>query len=381
MRDDLVVKLRNGRRTACKTHCHDIRSYPYHVGSGYLGYERYRTGCSRICLDDIYDAVLDRVLHIHETDNVHLDCDLPCVFLDGGNLLVSKVQRRQDARRVTGVDTCKLDVLHDSWNIAVGAVRDRICLTLSSVVQETVDEDRSVGCNADCRIHIDSEHLVVVNDFHSSSAEDEGRTYHDGVADLACDGDGLVCIDCHTCLRHGDAQTLHHCPEVVTVLSEVDGLRSSTEDIDAVGLEGSCEVQRSLSAELRDNADRLLLLIDGKNVLECERLEVELVRSIVVCRYRLRVAVYYDGLEAELLECERSMYAAVVELDSLSDPVRAAAQDHDLLVLGRRRLILSDVVGRIVISSILCAGYMNAFPCFLDAELITCLTDEIFGYA
>src|SRR5205085_6422083 len=44
---------------------------------------------------------------------------------------------------------------------------------------------------------------------------------------------------------------------------------------------------------------------------------------------RLRVAVDHDSLVAEPAEALRGVDAAVVELDPLSDPVRARAEDHD----------------------------------------------------
>jgi hypothetical protein len=64
---------------------------------------------------------------------------------------------------------------------------------------------------------------------------------------------------------------------VVTVLSEVDSFRSSTEDIYTVLLEVACKVKRSLTAELSDNADRLFLIVDSENILESKRLEIELI--------------------------------------------------------------------------------------------------------
>ncbi len=69
---------------------------------------------------------------------------------------------------------------------------------------------------------------------------------------------------------------------MVTVLSEVDSLGSCTENVYAVLLEVVSEVERSLSAELSDNAYRLLLLVDRENVLEGKGLEVELIRCIIV---------------------------------------------------------------------------------------------------
>ena len=126
------------------------------------------------------------------------------------------------------MDSGKLDVLHDSGNVAVCAVRDSICFALCSVVQEAVNEDWSVRCNAYCGIHVDSHHLIVMNDFHSSSAKNVRRTNHYGVADLVCDLDGFVSVDSHTCFRHRDAEAVHHCAEVVSVFSKVDSLRCCT---------------------------------------------------------------------------------------------------------------------------------------------------------
>ena len=69
------------------------------------------------------------------------------------------------------MNACKLDMLHNSGNKAVLAVRDSVSLTLCCVVEETVDEYRSVGGNADCRRHIDLHHFIIVNNLHTSAAE------------------------------------------------------------------------------------------------------------------------------------------------------------------------------------------------------------------
>ena len=159
---------------------------------------------------------------------MHLNCDLSCVFLDSLNEFRCKVLRRQDACGVTGVDSGKLDVLHNCRNIAVCTIGDSVCLTLCSVVQETVDEDRSVRCNADSCIHVDSHHLVVVNNLHSSSAENVRRTNHYRVTDLVSDGDSFICINSHACFRHRDAEAVHHGTEVISVFCEVNSLRCCT---------------------------------------------------------------------------------------------------------------------------------------------------------
>ena len=117
---------------------------------------------------------------------------------------------------------------------------------------------------------------------------------------------------------------------MVTILGKVDSLGSSSEDIYAVLFEVVSKVERSLTAELCNNAERLFLFVDSKHVLKRKRLEVKLVRCIIVGRDRFRVAVYDNALKSKLFECKRCMNAAVVELDTLSDPVRAAAEYHYL---------------------------------------------------
>ena len=229
---------------------------------------------------------------------------------------------------------CQLDMLHNTGNEAVCSVRDSVSLALCSVVEEAVDEDGSVRSYADSSIHVNSHHLVIVNDLHSASAENVGRTNHNRIADLVCDSDSLVSVYSHACLRHRNAQLVHHSAEVVSVLSKVDGLRSCTEDIYAVLLQVVCKVERSLSAELSDNANGLFLLVDSENVLKSKGLEIELIRCIIVSRNCLGVAVYDNGLKAQLLQSKCSVNAAVVEFDTLTNSVGTAAKDHDLWLFG-----------------------------------------------
>ena len=114
--------------------------------------------------------------------------------------------------------------------------------------------------------------------------------------------------------------------------------------------------------------------MDRENVFESKRLEVELVRCIIVCGNCLRVAVYDDRLKAELFECESSMNAAVVEFDTLTYSVRAAAEDHYLRSVAYRALVFIEVICRIVVCSVFCTAYVNALPCFLYAEADACVS-------
>ncbi len=120
---------------------------------------------------------------------------------------------------------------------------------------------------------------------------------------------------------------------------EIDGC---AEDGRAGLLDDVGELQGRLAAELHDHALERpvlpLLVEDGEHVLGGQRLEIKPVRRIVIGRHRLGVAVDHDRFVADLAQREGGVAAAIVELDPLPDPVRAAAKDHDLLAVGRSGL-------------------------------------------
>ncbi len=119
--------------------------------------------------------------------------------------------------------------------------------------------------------------------------------------------------------------------------------RSSARSIDAGlvpstgmpgGLERVRELQRRLAAEAHDHAGERLAVAtervaDVAHALDGERLEEQPVAGVVVGRDGLGVAVDHHGLEARVREGERRVHAAVVELDTLADAVRPAAEDDD----------------------------------------------------
>ena len=105
------------------------------------------------------------------------------------------------------------------------------------------------------------------------------------------------------------------------------------------------QLQRRLAAELDDDSDGFLDGDDLQHVLQGEGLEVEPVGGVVVGGDGLGVAVDHDRLEPVLGQGEDAVDAAVVELDPLADAVGAAAEDHDLLAIGRRRLAFALVGG------------------------------------
>ena len=153
------------------------------------------------------------------------------------------------------MDAGQFDMLHDAGDKAGLPVTDRIGFGLDSVVQEAVDEDRPVWGYADGAGHIDPHFIVVVDDLHAPAAQDVGGPHHYRVSDPCAGSQRSVDIRCHIGFRHGDMELLHHFPELIPVLGQVDGLRGSSQNPCAGSLQGPGQVQRGLAAELGDDAN------------------------------------------------------------------------------------------------------------------------------
>ena len=155
-------------------------------------------------------------------------------------------------------------------------------------VQEAVEVERAVGRDADGHRDVFAEHLLVVDDLHPAAAEDEARADHERVADLVGGLERLREVRRHARLGHRDAELVHDGVELVAVLGRLDGVDGRAEHVAAGVLEAAREVERGLAAELDDDAQRLLGLVDLQHVLERDGLEVELVARVVVGRDGLR---------------------------------------------------------------------------------------------
>ena len=122
-------------------------------------------------------------------------------------------------------------------------------------------------------------------------------------------------------------------------------------------------------------------MVNLENVFEADRFEVQLVGGIVVGRNRFGVAVHHDGFVTHFAESHCSVAAAVVEFDTLTDSVRATAENHDLLrVVGSGRFVLA-VVGAIVVELVFHTAHRHCAPAFDHAEFRTLLAHVLFADA
>ncbi len=228
------------------------------------------------------------------------------------------------------MDPRLLDVLHDPGDDGGLAVADRVHVHLDRILEELVDQDRVARGGLERPVHEVPEALGVVDDLHGTAAQDVGGPHQDGIADPRGYPDRLLGV-------HGRA---------VLGLAELEAstiswnrLRSSARSIASgevpmIGTPAFSSPRARFSGVWPPNwtitPSGFSAFHDVEHVLQGQRLEVELVRGVVVGGDRLGVGVDHDRLVALLPQGEGGVDAAVVELDPLADPVRAAAQDHDL---------------------------------------------------
>ncbi len=216
-------------------------------------------------------------------------------------------------------------------------IAERVHVDLGRVFEEAVHQHRAVLREHHRLAHVAAHRVLVVGDHHGAPAQHVGRPHQHRVADPPRHGAGLFDAGGRAVLGRGNSQAVEQRAEQLAVFRQVDVGGVGADDGNALRLERQRQRQRGLPAELHDDAVGLLGVVDVQHFLERQGLEVEAVRGVVVGRDGLGVAVDHDRFDAEVLQGEGGVAAAVVELDSLPDAVGAAAQDHDLLARRKDR--------------------------------------------
>ena len=248
------------------------------------------------------------------------------------------------------MDAGFLNMLHDACDVDIFAIADRIDIHFGRIGQVAVDKERGIagylkrlGCEL-------AQVVVIACDFHRAAAEHEARAQHDRVTDFV----RLDLSFIHTSGGPGrrllDAELVEQGSKLFAVFGEVDRLGTCAQDRDVLPVQRTGKFQRCLSAELDNHAAQVagaaFLVDDLKHVFIGQRFEIQAVGRIIVRGHRFRIAVHHDRLDAEVFHREGGVTAAIIELDALADPVRAAAQDHDFFPCGGQgftvRLVLAE---------------------------------------
>jgi hypothetical protein len=240
------------------------------------------------------------------------------------------------------MDARPLDVLEESRNEHHHAVRHSVDVDLDAL-EIAVDPDGPIGVNDRRRRELPDEILGRVAEVDRETTDDERRTDDHRVPDPLGERQRLLDAVCHAAFRLRDPEPVEEGREPRPVLRLVDRLEIAAEERHATGCERRRQVERRLAAEgdhrgKRGPAVGRLGIDDRSHALRVEGLEVQPRRRVEVGRHGLRVRVDHHRLPAGATKRVGRVDGAVVELDPLPDPNRAAADDECRRAPDRRRL-------------------------------------------
>ena len=190
-----------------------------------------------------------------------------------------------------------------------------------------------------------------MDNLHGAAAQHIGRADKHRVSDAVGHADAGfdVCDSLALGLRNG--KPLHGLFKAVAVFGALNGLDTGADDGHAQFVQAVGQVDGRLAAQRDDDAVGLFQLDDVHDVLNAQRLKVQLVRNRVVRRHGLGVVVDDNGLVPRLADGPDGVNRRVVKLNALADADGSGAQHDDLFAVRDHRLILL-LVGRIEVRHI-----------------------------
>ena len=236
------------------------------------------------------------------------------------------------------MDAHGVDVLHgaDLDHVAGGVPQD-LELDLLPAGDGALDEDLAHAAEMDAPVGDLPQALLVVGDAAAGAAQGVGGTDDDGVVDLVGEGHGGVHRLHHVGDDAGLTDGLHGVLEALAVLRLADGLGGGPQQADgvlvqiALLVEAHGQIQAGLSAQSGQDGVRLLFFDDLGHRGDVQRLDIDVVRDVLVGHDGGGVGVHQNDLHALLLQRPAGLGAGIVELGGLTDDDGAGAQHQHLV--------------------------------------------------
>ena len=321
---------------------HQTRGNRGNRAIGRLGNKGHGARGARVDLKDVNHAILDRELHVHQADHIQPQGHLFGLHLQLGHGRGIQRIGRQRAGRIARMHAGLFDVLHDARDMHGLPVTQRVNVHLDRARQVAVQQHGAVTRHDDGTGDIALELVEIAHDFHRAPAQHIGRADHQRIANTPCNFKGFRIGMGNAVDRLLETKIVEQFLEPLAIFGQINGVGRGAQDRDALGFQRVGQFQRRLPAELHDHpVQRAVFLLDAqdfKDMFQCERFEIQPVRSVVISADRLGVAVDHDRFIARVGQRETGVTAAVVKLDPLPDPVRTAAQNDHFLAIARAGL-------------------------------------------
>ena len=235
----------------------------------------------------------------------------------------------------------RVDVLHraDRDGFA-GSVAHGLELDLLPPGNGLFDQHLRDGGQIKPRSRDRDEFLGVGGDAAAGPAERERRTDDDGIPDPLCDGKTLVDRRRDVGGNAGLPDLLHRFLEEFAVLRPVDGGDVGSEEPharrfqEALFFELHRQGQTCLSAQSRKQSVGLLAQDDALDRGNGQRLEIDLVRQMLVGHNGRGVGIDQNGVDLLLAQNAARLRARVIEFGRLPDHDRAGTDDENFFDTG-----------------------------------------------
>ena len=306
---------------------------------GGLGDEGHGARRARVHFQNVDHAVFDGELHVHQAHDVQRARHNNGLALQLFDNLGRKLVRRQAAGTVARMDARLFDVFHNARDMDVCPVGQGVNIHLDRARKVAVQKHRAVARDLHGGGDIAFQLRIITDDFHRAATQHERGADDQGVSHVFGHRKSLIPRPGGAVVGLLEAEILQKALEPLTIFGQINGVGGGAKDRDTFGMERIGQFQRRLSAELHDHPMKGAVFLldpqDFQHMLQGQRFEIEPVRGVIVGRHGFGVAVDHDGFIARRRQRIAGMAAAIVKLDPLTNPVRAAAQDHDLFGIRR----------------------------------------------
>ena len=116
-------------------------------------------------------------------------------------------------------------MLHHPANDHIGSITQAVHIHLRGILEETVDQNRTVRAGFDRRADVAAEILRRINNLHGAASEHKGRTHQHRIPHPLGHGQGLVLVGRGAALRGVQAEPVQHGGKVFAILGHLNARR------------------------------------------------------------------------------------------------------------------------------------------------------------
>ena len=179
------------------------------------------------------------------------------------------------------MDTCSLNMLHNTGNEDIFAVAYSINLKLASH-NVFINKNWLLCVDFNGRLQIVAKRLLVSDNLHRSAAENERRTNKNRIADAFGNLNALFNIGYGKSFWLRNTEIVHYLFKRISVFCSIDSLNISTDNRNAESIKRRRKVYCGLTAERHNYAERIFKTNNIHYILNSERLKIKLVGGCIV---------------------------------------------------------------------------------------------------